>query len=143
MARNKKKKQKDKEDKKSSGPRISNRRAWKEYHILEKLECGMVLLGSEVKSIRAGNAKIAHYRHSVTLHEPTRKRKLLAHRKQIMKLRVHLQQKGRTIVPLSLYFSRGRAKLEIGIAEGKSRYDKREALKKKQQQRDIDRAMRR
>ena len=162
MAGKKKKKKKGADRSDSSGPRFTNRRAWKEYHILEKLECGMALLGSEVKSIRAGNARIdeayvriddgelflvganiASYKHSVTAHDPVRKRKLLIHKRQIMKLFSHLQQKGRTMIPLNLYFTRGRAKLEIGIAEGKSKYDKRDALRKKQQQKDMDRAMRR
>ncbi len=145
-------------------PRIRNRKAWKEFHITEKLECGIALTGTEVKSVRAGSAKIgeayvriennelflvganiAHYKHAdpSVQHDPTRKRKLLAHRRQIAALTAHVQQKGRTLVPLTLYFHRGRAKLEVGLAEGRRKYDKRETIRSKQQQKDIEKEVRR
>ena len=158
-----KKKNKD-DDGKPGSPYVRNRRAWSEYHILEKLECGMVLTGTEVKSIRDGGAKIGEsyvrlegselylvganispYRHSRIegQHNPARKRKLLAHGRQIAALKSHVQQKGKTLVPLAIYFHKGRAKLEVGLAEGKREHDKRDTLRKKQQKRDIDREMRR
>jgi SsrA-binding protein len=160
----KKKKNKGKGEDRPAGPRIKNRRAWRDFQILEKLECGISLLGTEVKSVRQGQAKIeesyvridgnelflvganiAHYQHAsaAAQHDPARRRKLLAHRHQIEKLRSYLMQKGRTIVPLTLYFSRGRAKLEIGVAEGRRRGDKRETIRRKQQERDIQRELRR
>ncbi len=148
---------------KPAGPYVKNRKAWHNSHIHEKLECGMVLFGTEVKSIREGGAKIdeayvridngelylvganfsAYKNGAVSQHDPGRKRKLLVHRRQIAKLLIHVRQKGRTMVPLALYFHHGRAKLEIGIAEGKQTHDKRHALRKKQQDRDIKRAIRR
>ena len=118
------------------------------------------MLGTEVKSIRAGQIKLdeAHARvkdDQVFLvganiaaypqaapgmqHNPTRERRLLLHRRQIKQLLDHVRQKGRTIVPLSLYFKRGWAKLSLGLAVGKQQYDKREALKKRQQDREISR----
>jgi SsrA-binding protein len=148
----------------ANAPHIRNKRAWHDYHISEKVEAGIALTGTEVKSIRAGGAKIdeAYVRldgDEVYLvganispykqagdgmqHDPTRKRRLLLHRRQIEQLRGHVQQKGKTLVPLSLYFKRGWAKIEVGIAEGKQRHDKRRDLKKREQQREIDRAMRR
>jgi len=159
-----KKKKKKNGGEKPGSPFIKNRRAWKEFHIHEKLECGLELTGTEVKSIRDGGAKIgeayvrlenselflvganiAPYRHadSEIQHNPARKRKLLAHKSQIAALRAHVHQKGRTLVPLALYFHRGRVKLEVGLAEGKKKYDKREAIRKKQQKREIDSGMRR
>lgn len=141
---------------------IRNRRAWRDFDILEKVECGIELLGTEVKSIRAGQIKLdeAHARvkgAEVFLvgadiaaypqaapgmqHSPTRERKLLLRRRQIAQLEAHVRQKGKTIVPLSLYFKRGWAKLSLGLAVGKQRYDKREALKKREQTREIARAL--
>lgn len=157
-------KKKKKEPDKPKGVRISNRKAFHDYHIIEKLECGLSLVGTEVKSLRAGQAKIdeayARLEHgelfligaNIALypqagesmqHVTTRKRKLLVRRKQLHALTVRVQQKGLTLVPLAVYFHRGWAKCEIGIAQGKQRYDKRDALRKKDQQRDMERATRR
>ena len=143
---------------------IKNRRAWHDFHILEKVECGIELTGTEVKSIRAGQIKLdeAHARvkgDEVFLvganiapypqaapgmqHNPTRERKLLLRRRQIKQLADHVRQKGKTIVPLSLYFKRGWAKLSLGLAVGKQQYDKREALKKREQTREIARDLHR
>ncbi|MHC4984811.1 MAG: SsrA-binding protein SmpB [Planctomycetota bacterium] len=142
--------------------RIKNRRAWHDFHIEVKVECGMELLGTEVKSLRAGQVKIdeAHARvkdgeaflvganfalypqaAAEMQHSPTRARKLLLHRRQIAQLEDHVQQKGHTIVPLEIYFKRGWAKCVLGLAVGKQRYDKRDAIKKRDQNREISRAM--
>ena len=155
---------KNKQPDKPKGVRISNRRATHDYHLIEKLECGLELAGTEVKSIRAGQAKIdeayvrlrdgelwliganiAQYPQAAggTQHEPARDRKLLAHRRQILQLEAHVRQKGKTIVPLAVYFHRGWAKCEIAVAEGKRAYDKRDAIRKRDQQREMNRAMRR
>ena len=149
---------------KGTRPRISNRRARFEFQILEKVECGMELVGTEVKSLRAGKASlegayaritngevylcganIAVYSQAAEgmQHDPLRDRKLLLRRRQIAKLETHVSQKGRTLVPLSMYFSRGWAKCELGVAVGKRQYDKRQAIKKREQQRDMRREMRR
>jgi len=149
---------------KPGAPRIRNRRAWRDYNILEKVECGIELTGTEVKSIRNGQIKLdeAHARvkkgevflvgAEISLypqavdamqHSPTRPRKLLLHKRQIAQLEKHVQQKGRTIVPLELYFKRGWAKISLGLAEGKQQVDKRDTIKKRDQQRDIEREMRR
>jgi len=146
------------------GPRIVNRRARHEYFIVEVVECGLALVGTEVKSLRAGQAKIdeAHARvrdgevwlvgANIALypqaapamqHEPTRDRKLLLHRRQVRAIEAHVKQKGKTVVPLAVYFKRGWAKCELGIAEGKASFDKRQGLKKRDQQREIEREMRR
>mgnify|MGYP005846900691 CR=1 FL=1 len=145
-------------------PRIANRKAFHDYHISEKLEVGIVLVGSEVKSIRHShvslaegfarvepatselmlfNVDIATYPQAGDRnHEPKRPRKLLAHKKQIDKLLTATAAKGSTLIPLAMYFSdRGIVKLEIGVATGKQHYDKREDLKKKADRRDIQRAM--
>ncbi|MFW6132543.1 MAG: SsrA-binding protein SmpB [Planctomycetota bacterium] len=145
-------------------PRIENRRARHDYHIEAVIECGIELTGTEVKSLRAGKASIddAHGRvrdgqlwlvgadiaqypqaAGALQHEPTRPRKLLARRRQIAELGEHASQKGRTLVPLRVYFKRGWAKVELGLAVGKRAYDKREKLKRRQQQRDVEREMRR
>ena len=147
---------------KPHAPRITNRKAKHDYHVLEVLECGLDLTGTEVKSLRAGAAKIdeayAHIRNGEVFlvganiagypqaspnmqYAPTRDRKLLLHRRQVRQLEVHVRQKGKTLIPLVIYFKRGWAKCEIGLAIGKRQYDKREAIKKREQQRDIDRAM--
>ncbi len=143
-------------------PRISNRKARRDFHILEVVECGIELYGTEVKSLRAGQAKIdeayARVRNGEVFlvganiapypqaadgmqHGPTRDRRLLLHRRQIHQLEVHVKQKGKTIIPLAVYFKRGWAKCELGIAEGKRHYDKRDAIKKRDQQREIAREM--
>jgi len=142
---------------------VSNRRARREYFIEETHEAGLVLTGSEIKSVRAGrvnlqdsyvtiregeawllNSHIAPYQQaSHQNHEPMRDRKLLLHRHQINRLAGKVQAKGYTIVPLRLYLKDNRAKVEIALAKGKKLYDKRDALAKRQAQRDIERALRR
>ena len=143
-------------------PRINNRRALHEYSISAKLECGMALQGSEVKSLRQGKAQlqeafarieggelILHNCHidpydKATLawnHDPKRDRKLLVHRRELRKLEGETKQKGTTLIPLAIYFKDGRAKLELGVARGKQHHDKREAIKKKEMDRDLRRAM--
>jgi SsrA-binding protein len=146
---------------------IENRRARFDYHILGTLECGMVLRGSEVKSVREGkislaegyirpqavppelllyNVNISEYgpagpASSLRGHSPTRARKLLAHKKEIVKLAKEASIKGMTIVPLKLYFKNGYAKLLIGIAKGKSKSDKRQTIGAREAKREMDRAM--
>lgn len=142
---------------------VTNRRARREYFIEETHEAGLVLTGSEIKSVRAGrvnlhdsyvtiregeawllNSHIAPYEQaSHQNHEPRRDRKLLLHRHQINRLAGKVQAKGYTIVPLRLYLKDNRAKVEIALAKGKKLYDKRDALAKRQAQRDIERALRR
>jgi SsrA-binding protein len=152
---------KKKKKKKHPGVRIGNRRAFHDYHISEKVECGMELTGTEAKSLRAGQAKIdeAHARvldgqlfllgmniakypmaAEGMQHNPTRRRRLLAHRRQIRELEKRCTQKGKTLIPLAVYFHKGWAKCEIGIAEGKQAHDKRHTLKEKQAKREMDRA---
>lgn len=145
---------------------IENRRARFDYHILDTLECGMVLRGSEVKSVRGGrislnegfiraganppelllyNVNISEYGPASPAggggHNPTRARKLLAHKKEIVKLAKEFSVKGMTIVPLKLYFKNGYAKLLIGVAKGKSKSDKRQSIGAREAKREMDRAM--
>jgi SsrA-binding protein len=140
-----------------------NRKARHRYNVLDTLECGIVLVGSEVKSLRAGllsldeaygrvegdevwlvGANIAEYAYSHALnHQPKRRRKLLMHRREVNKFAGQAYEKGLTLVPLKVYFKEGRAKVLLGICRGKQQHDKRDTLKKREQQRDIDRAMRR
>ena len=154
-------KEKDKAKKGSHERRILNRKARHDFHILEAVECGMELLGTEVKSIRAGQAKIdegyarvrdgqlylvgvniAHYPQAAPnmQHEPLRDRRLLLHRRQIEKIQTHVVQKGNTLVPLAIYFKEGWAKCEIGLAIGKKLFDKRQAIKDRDQKREMSRA---
>ncbi|MFV9507302.1 MAG: SsrA-binding protein SmpB [Oscillochloridaceae bacterium umkhey_bin13] len=139
-----------------------NRKARHDYTIEETVEAGIVLTGSEIKSVRAGRvnlrgsyariyqdevflyeAHIATYEQSGTFfnHEPTRPRKLLLHRREISRLDGLVRQKGITLVPLKMYFKGRRAKLELGVARGKKSYDKREDIAKREAQRDIERVM--
>ncbi|MFP4355289.1 MAG: SsrA-binding protein SmpB [Phycisphaerae bacterium] len=155
---------KKKEQSGKNTPRIRNRKATHDYHLIEKLECGIELTGTEVKSLRAGQGKIdeayariqdgelyliganiAHYKQASEgmQHDPTRKRRLLAHKRQIAQLESYVRQKGKTIVPLAIYFKNGWAKCEVAVGEGKRSYDKREDIRKRDMQRDIKRAMRR
>jgi SsrA-binding protein len=141
-------------------PRISNRRALHDYHIDAKIECGIALVGSEVKSLRLGLAQLqdayarvekgrlvlhgAHidpYKQAslVYNHQPRRDRYLLAHRREIKKLADAQEQRGVTLIPLAIYFKDGRAKVEIGVARGKQAFDKRAAIKKKEADRDLRR----
>lgn len=145
-----------------SSPRIHNRKARHRFQILEKLRCGLALRGTEVKSLRTGQASldeayaqiiqgelwligchIGPYSHGHTAnHEPKRRRKLLVHRREIRKLEVKVTQKGLTLVPIELYFNeRGLAKVMLAVARGKSRADKREDLKRTEHRREIARAM--
>ncbi len=139
----------------------TNRKARHDFFLLESYEAGIVLQGSEIKSIRAGqislkeayirvdgeqawlvNAHIAPYDPaSRENHDPLRDKKLLLHKKEIKKLWDEVRQKGTTIIPTKVYLSRGRAKVEIAVAKGKKKYDKRQALKKRDAQREIDRAL--
>src|SRR4051794_12748921 len=145
---------------KNVSPRIENRRAWHEYFIDAKLECGIALLGSEVKSLRDGKAQLqesfariergqlilinAHIdpytKASIKYnHEPRRERKLLAKRREINKLENAMATKGTTLIPLAIYFKDGYAKLELGVARGKHQHDKRDAIRKKEQDRELRR----
>ena len=141
-----------------------NRRATHRFEVLEKLECGLALLGTEVKSLRDRNASvdeayaridarqlwligchIAAYKFGhTTNHEPLRARKLLIHARELAKLKTRVEQKGLTLVPLAIYFNdRGIAKVTIGVARGKKTVDKRHDMKAHDAQRDIERAVRR
>jgi SsrA-binding protein len=139
----------------------TNRKARHDYHIEDVFEAGLVLTGTEVKSLRAGRASLVDGFATVsggevwlegvhipeyalgtwTNHEPRRRRKLLMHRGEIDRLAAQTREKGLTLVPLALYFSGGRAKIELGLARGKRQYDKRQALRERQDRREADRAM--
>ena len=139
-----------------------NRRARHDYFIEETCEAGLVLSGSEVKSLRAGkaqlkdsygriskgeiwlfNAHISEYAAAAQFgHEPTRSRKLLLHRREIDRLAGKVKERGLTLVPLRLYFKKGRAKVELGLGRGKKLYDKRAAIKERETRREMDRAVR-
>jgi SsrA-binding protein len=140
---------------------VQNRKARHDYDIVDRFETGIVLSGTEVKSLRAGRANLKdsyavvevgevflHRVHISTYeagnynnHEPERKRKLLMHRGEIRRLIVSTQQQGLTLVPLSIYFRRGRAKVELALAKGKKQYDKRHSLAERQAQREVERAL--
>ena len=141
----------------------SNRRARHEYHIEEALEAGLALTGTEVKSLRSGRASLTeayarvergevwlHHLHippydagNIFNHDPLRRRKLLLHRQQIRRLEGKASQKGYTLVPLRLYFSRGKVKVEIALARGKKVFDKREAIGAREAGREMQRAVKR
>ncbi len=143
----------------SNTPTIQNRKAFHDYHIDEKYEAGIVLQGTEVKSLRQGKASftdsfayiqdrevflrdlyIKPYEHgSYNNHDPLRIRKLLLSKKEIRELDKYVQQKGYTLIPLKLYFSHGYAKIQLGVAKGKKSYDKRDTIKEKDLKRQIDR----
>lgn len=140
-----------------------NRKAFHEYTVLEKIEAGIVLLGTEVKVLRMGHAGLsgafAHvdkrtnevFLDNVTIppydfgnrfnHDSLRSRKLLLHKREILKLREFTEQKGCTVVPLSIYMLRGRVKVELGICKGKAQADKRETLRRRDAERDAQRAI--
>jgi len=138
-------------------PEIYNRQAKHDYEILDRLEAGLVLSGTEIKSIRQGQVNLrdsyvapradelyVHHMHIAPYREgnrynpePTRPRKLLLHRLQIRRLIEKSQERGLTIVPLALYFKKGRAKLEIALARGKRQHDRREDIKRRDQEREI------
>ena len=139
----------------------SNRRARRNYTVVETVEAGLALLGSEVKSLRDGRldlkdsyavveegeaflvgAYIAPYEFARDGgHDPERKRKLLLHRREIDRIGGQLAEKGLTLIPLQVYFKEGKAKVELGLAKGKTSYDKRETIKERDADRDVERAM--
>ena len=149
-------------DKKKNVIIATNKKAFHDYHIIEKLEAGIELKGTEVKSLRAGNAHlkdsyarirneqahlinvhISQYRYSggYDNHEPERDRRLLLHKKEILRLKRKMDTKGLTLIPLRLYFNEnGKVKVEIGIAKGKRQFDKRAAIAEKDIQREIERS---
>ena len=138
-----------------------NRRARHDYFIEESYEAGLVLQGSEVKSLRDGKANLmdsyaridkgelflvnAHispyFAASQFNHDPTRKRKLLLHKQEVRRLTGKVKERGLTLIPLRLYFKNGRAKVELGLARGKKMYDKRETLRKRVAQREVERSL--
>jgi SsrA-binding protein len=145
-------------------PQIRNRKAHLRFEVLEKVECGLVLLGTEVKSLRQGRASLEEayarisgdevwlhgfhippYSHgNVQNHDPLRPRKLLLHKGQIARLAPKVLQRGLTLVPLRVYFSaRGLAKVELALVQGKARRDKRQELQKREHKREMARALRR
>jgi SsrA-binding protein len=148
--------------KKEGAPRdiAVNRRAFHDYAIGERFEAGIALVGSEVKSLRAGRAQlqeayakfagdelylvgahIAPYAAASQFgHEPTRERKLLLHRRELDKLAARVSEKGLALIPLKLYWEKGRAKLELGLGRGKKLHDKRAAIREKDERREMDRA---
>lgn len=138
-----------------------NRKAFHDYSIEETVEAGIVLVGTEVKSLRQGkanlkdsyvqvkdtevfllNCHISPYSHgNIMNHDPVRTRKLLLNKKEISKLQGKAAQKGYSLIPLKLYFKGPRAKIEIGLARGKKQYEKRESIKKREADREIERAL--
>ena len=137
-----------------------NKRAFHNFQILDKWETGIELKGTEVKSLRNGEVQMAdsyariddgevflvglhispYDKTAYDNHEPTRKRKLLLHRREIRRLAIKVNERGLTLIPLSLYFKRGLAKVELGLARGKQQHDKRQDLKKREHQRQMARA---
>ena len=161
-------------------PRIENRKAWHDFHIDAKLECGIALVGSEVKSVRQGKVQLTgsfarirdgqvylmgcHIEEYVEAnqlnHDPTRTRRLLLHRREILRLVQKLQKEsgggkkkgeiggsspggGATLVPLEMYFRRGYCKVMLGIAKGKRTFDKRQSIKERDDKRNMEKALRR
>ena len=149
----------EKKKKAASGDLAVNRRAWHDYSVLEKIECGVALTGTEVKVLRAGAGSLAGAYGAVLggelyvvqmyipvyefgnrfNHNPKRNRKLLVHRKEVRELKMKTEAKGLTLIPLRVYLKNGRVKLELGVCRGKALHDKRETLKKKAVDRDLDR----
>jgi SsrA-binding protein len=144
------------------GDVATNRYASYRYELLDKLECGLVLQGTEVKSLRDGSAQLKDgyasirdgelWLHNVHIppygpasrenHDPERPRKLLAHKREIERLIGRINERGLTLVPTRLYFAGSRAKVEIALARGKDRFDKRESIKARDQRRDVERELR-
>jgi SsrA-binding protein len=155
-------KAKGKKRKLGAGDVASNRYASYRYELLERLECGIALAGTEVKALRASGAQLKDgyvairngelWLHSVHIppyapaarenHEPERDRKLLAHRGEIERLEAKVSERGLTLVPTRIYFSEARAKVEIALARGKDLYDKRESIREREVKRDMERAIR-
>ncbi|MEO6827439.1 MAG: SsrA-binding protein SmpB [Microbacteriaceae bacterium] len=139
----------------------TNRKARHDYTIGDTYEAGLVLTGTEVKSLRAGRASLVdgyafidageawldavhipeYHQGTWTNHPPRRKRKLLLHKAQILKIHNKIKEGGYTVIPLSLYFSDGKAKVELAVAKGKREYDKRQTLRERQDKREADRAI--
>ena len=148
-------------DKKEDTTVATNRKARHDYFIEETVEAGVALRGTEVKSLRLGlanltdsyvlirnneaflfNANISPYTHgNIANHEPLRTRKLLLHKAEIVKLTWKMSQKGFTLIPLKIYFVRGKAKVLIGLAKGKKSFDKRDTIKEKESKREVERVM--
>ncbi len=148
-------------EKKSDTAVATNRKAYHDYFIEDTFEAGLVLQGTEVKSLRLGlanltdsyaivknsevflfNANISPYPYgNIMNHEPLRTRKLLLHREEIRKLVGKMTQKGYTLIPLKIYFTRGKAKVLIGLAKGKKAFDKRETIKEKESKRELERTV--
>jgi len=145
----------------SRGPLATNRKARRDVHVLETFECGVELVGTEVKSIRAGKLSLAEsyarvengqmlvhglriepYTHGNQFnHDPLRPKRLLLHRKEIDRIDGQVREKGHTLVPLKLYLKRGRVKLELALARGKDVRDKRETLRRRTADREAQRAI--
>jgi SsrA-binding protein len=142
---------------------VTNRRARRDYHVLDTMEAGIALAGTEVKSLRdAGSmtlkdsygdvrngeiflvdAYIRPYdQGNIYNHDPERPRKLLMHKREILRLGQRIAEKGLTLIPLRVYFKTGRVKLELGLCKGKHSYDKRAVIKEREVRRDMDRAIR-
>lgn len=140
----------------------SNRRARHDYAIVDEIEAGIMLSGSEVKSLREGHVQIAEayariingqvwldgmhippyqFAHGVGAHDPNRARKLLLHRNEIDRIQAEIQRERLTLVPLSLYFKEGRVKVELGLGKGRKKADKRSAIAERDSQREIQRAL--
>jgi SsrA-binding protein len=146
----------------NQAPETVNKKAYRNFELIDKFEAGVSLLGTEVKSLREAQASldgsyariigdqcwlvgatIAQYQQAgANNYEPTRKRKLLLHKQEIHRIKTKLEQRGFTLVPLRIYFNnRGIAKIELSLAKGKKQYDKRRAIAERQQKREIDRTM--
>ncbi len=141
----------------------TNRRARRNYQVVDTVEAGLVLVGSEVKSLRAGRMELKDSYASIAKgeaflvgahiapydfareggHEPERSRKLLLHRREIDRIAGQVAERGLTLIPLQVYFKDGKAKVELGLAKGKTTYDKRESLKEREMEREMERAQRR
>jgi SsrA-binding protein len=152
---------KGKKRKAAPGDIATNRQASYRFDLLDRLECGVVLAGTEVKSLRNGTAQIKDGYASISdgelwlynvhippygpasreNHDPDRPRKLLAHKSEIDRLVGKIQERGLTLVPTRIYFTGPRAKVEIALARGKDRFDKRESIKAREQRRDVERAL--
>jgi SsrA-binding protein len=156
-------KNKKKKNDPGAGVLATNRKAQRDYQILEQLEAGIILTGTEVKSVKQGHVSVqegyVHIDHhmeawlvgctiqpyeqgNIFNHNQTRERKLLLHRKEIDRLNGKVREKGLTLVPLRIYLVRGKVKIKIGLARGKNVVDKRETIKKRESDRDTQRAMR-
>jgi SsrA-binding protein len=148
---------------KSSGQKLvtENRRARRDYEVLDTVEAGLALVGTEVKSLRDGQCSIAeayiriengqasitgmtipvYSAGNIHNHEPDRERKLLLHKREIVELEVHVTRKGNTLIPLKVYFTRGRAKVLVGIVRGRHKHDKRQAIVERDTKRQLEREL--